>query len=307
MVDRLPVDRFEPDPGMERIDDGGGSALNTACALSSAGWSVVAVGRVGDDPDGMAAVAALERRGIDARIEIIRGRTTKRNHLYVERSTAATAFEAIIPLMSVEPWEIPPPELEEAKILLLDRLGVMTVGWLATRRERPDLLNALNRNTPGRLGLSDPRFREALPHLDYLQLPEQAAAVPQPAGPPSGLQRGRPPSDPRRIHIPRPFDPLTGREVASLLEAGVRILTLTRGAAGAVVHTRLAGPLPVPAVATRVVDPTGAGDAFAAGFLDSLLRGAGPGEAGSHAADWAARACRYLGARAWLDHEPPGA
>jgi sugar/nucleoside kinase (ribokinase family) len=298
MVDRLPVDRFEPADGTAHTDDGGGSALNSACALACAGWRVAAVGRVGDDPEGLACVAALECRGIEARVEIVRGRTTKKNHLYVERSSGATAFETTLPRQSVEPWEGAPPCLEESRLLLLDRLAAGAAGWLAARGGRPGLLNALNRNTPGLRGLEDPRLREALPHLDYLQLPEEAA---------EGRPVVGPPADPQRIHRPRAFDPLTDREVASLLAAGVGTLVRTRGANGAIIHRRSFPPLRIAAAPTEVVDPTGAGDAFAAGFLDRVLRGAGHDEAAAQGAQWAARACRHLGARAWLDHEPPSA
>ena len=45
--------------------------------------------------------------------------------------------------------------------------------------------------------------------------------------------------------------------------------------------------------------------ALAAGFLDALLDGHSLDQAGDRGVEWAARACRYLGARAWLDQEPP--
>jgi sugar/nucleoside kinase (ribokinase family) len=54
-----------------------------------------------------------------------------------------------------------------------------------------------------------------------------------------------------------------------------------------------------------VIDPTGAGDAFAAGFLDARIAGATIVDAAQRGVDWAARACRHLGARGWLDAEPP--
>jgi sugar/nucleoside kinase (ribokinase family) len=296
MVNALPLDRFDPDDRIPRFEDGGGSALNSACALACAGWRVVAVGRVGDDPGGRASIAALERRGVTARIEVAAGRTTKRNHVYVERATAATAFEATLPPLCAEPWDDPPPDLEESGFLLLDRLAAPAVGWLAARHGRTGLRNGLNRNTPGRHGLGDQRLREAMPYLDYLQIPEEAN-VP--------LLVDAPLQEQQRIHRPRPFPTITGPQIDSILGSGVRMLVRTQGARGAIIHSDRGGAVPIPAFATEVIDPTGAGDAFAAGVLDLFLRRGTIEDAGRQGADWAARACRYLGARGWLDHEPP--
>ncbi len=67
-------------------------------------------------------------------------------------------------------------------------------------------------------------------------------------------------------------------EAAALAAAGValapRIATVVkRGAEGARVQPRGGAPLEAPALPARVVDPTGAGDAFNAGFLAGWLDG----------------------------------
>lgn len=70
-------------------------------------------------------------------------------------------------------------------------------------------------------------------------------------------------------------------EAARLAALGVPFAALTvekRGAAGAVAHTAR-GTVERPAPAVEVVDTTGAGDAFAAGFLDRWLDGAPLGAA----------------------------
>ncbi len=58
-------------------------------------------------------------------------------------------------------------------------------------------------------------------------------------------------------------------EITSRIEA----LIVTRGAAGAVIHTRGEQILVPPAAARAVVDPTGCGDAFRAGLIHGLLHG----------------------------------
>ena len=53
---------------------------------------------------------------------------------------------------------------------------------------------------------------------------------------------------------------------------------------------------PIPAFrCDKVVDPTGAGDAFAAGFVAGLMKGEGDVEAAGRGSEWGARCCGVLG------------
>jgi sugar/nucleoside kinase (ribokinase family) len=84
--------------------------------------------------------------------------------------------------------------------------------------------------------------------------------------------------------------------LAARLATTVPNAIVKRGAAGAV-WADSDGVSTVPATAAHVVDPTGAGDAFAAGVLAAWLAGAAPATALAAGADLGARAVSQLGAR----------
>jgi sugar/nucleoside kinase (ribokinase family) len=74
------------------------------------------------------------------------------------------------------------------------------------------------------------------------------------------------------------FPRLTAGEVgAELLSRGARVVAIKRGARGSIVfHSGRKGGLTVPVFQTKVVDPTGAGDAYCGGFLVGLAETAHP-------------------------------
>jgi len=88
--------------------------------------------------------------------------------------------------------------------------------------------------------------------------------------------------------------------VSAVAETGV-LAILTRGAAGSVVVTA-AGPLEIPAAPVeRVVDTTGAGDLFAAGFLYGITNGLSPEDSARLGGVCAAEVISHVGARPQAD------
>lgn len=100
---------------------------------------------------------------------------------------------------------------------------------------------------------------------------------------------------------------LTGRETpeqaAKVLTAWYPQVVIKNGAEGALWYTN-GRPEPVTVSAEpveKIVDGTGAGDAFVAGFLPPWLDGKQPADALTAGCDLAARAMQHLGARPTLD------
>ncbi|MGA2803815.1 MAG: PfkB family carbohydrate kinase [Acidimicrobiales bacterium] len=94
---------------------------------------------------------------------------------------------------------------------------------------------------------------------------------------------------------------LTGCEepdaIAAVLCETYQVVALKLGAAGALVAAADGRRFPVAARPVDVVDSTGAGDAFCAGFLASWVCGGDLGECALHAVEAAARAASLVGAR----------
>jgi len=87
------------------------------------------------------------------------------------------------------------------------------------------------------------------------------------------------------------------------IEAAAELLSLTplvvikRGGNGALAQARGSSLVQIPAVATNVVDTTGAGDAFAAGFIQSWVIGKDLMKALQNGANFAAQCVAMVGSR----------
>ena len=251
----------------------GGSAANTIAALARLGITTGFIGRVGDDADGAYLCSEMAKEGVDPRgIEVARGRTGSAIVLVDpggERSMYV--HPGVNDALSVTPENI--SYVKSAKYLHLSSfVGETTID---VQREMLDRSKAEISFAPGMLYVRR--------GLDTLQ----------------GII-----SHARVVFLNRDeMEMLTGpryREGAGELnDIGAEIVVVTLGGDGCYIRTSDA-EVSVPSFAARVVDTTGAGDAFCAGFLYGLLNDEPLGVCGRLGNFVAAKCVEAVGAREGL-------
>jgi len=235
-VDRLPVPDGEASIRSQR-GAGGGSAGNVAAALSSLGVSSGVVGSVGDDEYGMLARRELEREGVDcAGLRAVEGDTSTK-YLLVDDDGEVAVLGNDGVNEAVAPEDVDPDRVESANHLHLTSQRPGTAARLASIAEDADLTISVD---PGRR-LPERDFSAAIDSADVIFLNDREAEA--------ALEAEYPASD-----------------------FADRILVIKRGEEGAEVHTP-EGTLRHPGFDVPVTDTTGAGDAFAAGFVAVLREG----------------------------------
>ncbi|PBC76553.1 2-dehydro-3-deoxygluconokinase [Streptomyces sp. TLI_235] len=247
----------------------GGAEANTACALAAFGVPTAWIGRVGDDGFGRMVTADLAACGVD--VSAVAVDPHRRTGLYVKETGGSglpydlgpgrsrlhyyrtgSAASALSPALTADP--------AAARLLDGARLLHLTGITAALSDDCLALVRALLADRrPGRLVSFDLNWRPALWHgrdravlpglldaADVLLLGADEAEEALGTGDPGAL----------RAAFPSPA-------TVVVKDAGHRVTALDRS--GAAVTER--------ALAVEVVEPTGAGDAFAAGYLAGLLRG----------------------------------
>ncbi len=248
-----------PDPGRLVLVDEmslhtGGCAVNSATALARLGVPVAVIGKVGADALGDFMLRKLEGRSIDTRgvsrdprvgtsaTMVMVDPDGERRFVHYIGANARLVLDDV-DFDVIEAAAI----LHVAGALVLPGLDGEPTAQLLHRAQSSGVLTFLDTvwDDTGRwMELMGP----CLPHLDYFvpSLPEARALT--------GL---REPEDVARV----------------LLDCGVGNVALKMGADGCLVMSGDSKLLHVPAFEVDVVDATGAGDAFAAGFMAGVWQG----------------------------------
>lgn len=255
-----PVEAIPEGQGATLVEDirmtAAGTAAGTALTLAKLGAEVRTAGAIGTDPTGDLLLQLLERAGIDTGLVVRR----------IDTSTSATVLpirpngdRPTLHLLGANityglddvPWDA----LAEATHLHLggpELIGAEVAARILAHAKEHDVVTSVDLLAPGALGTFD-QIEPILPYIDYLL-----------------------PNEDQVLGFSEEQDLVTG--AGKFLAGGTGLVAVTRGGDGALLVTA-EGTEAVPAFDVEVVDTTGCGDAFSAGFLRGVSLDRTPKEA----------------------------
>ncbi|GAA0818453.1 carbohydrate kinase family protein [Streptosporangium amethystogenes subsp. fukuiense] len=257
-----------------------GAAAATAVDLAALGVPVASVGAVGDDELGDLLVMMMGRRGVDVTGVVRRqGEQTAASILPIRPDGGRPSFHVPGANLGLAVTDVGRERILGARVV---HLGGMDVTWglydpaffalLDEARAAGTIITMdLLSNMPDLMQ----GVRSFLPHVDYLLPNEEQALLMSGAG--------------------------SAEEAAlALLGEGPSAVLVTLGADGSLI-AEAEGVTRVPALDVEVVDTTGCGDAYCAGFIAGLVDGRDVAGAARLGTELAARVAGGLGSDAGLD------
>jgi sugar/nucleoside kinase (ribokinase family) len=227
-----------------------GTAGGTALVLAKLGATVRSAGAVGTDPLGDLLLTLLQRDGVDTSLLVRRdGVQTSASVLPIRPDGSRPAFHVVGANATYGPDDVDWEAVGRAGHLHLggpEFMGGEAAATILSRARELGLTTSADILAPGEPGVLE-WIAPALSHLDHLL-----------------------PNDEQVLGLTGATDLEAG--CRALLDRGVGCVVATCGADGALV-VDASGAQPVPAFPVEVVDTTGCGDAFSAGFLRGLALG----------------------------------
>ncbi len=248
-IPRMP-ERDDSVPIERRVQRGGGSAANTICWLAYLGRKVGFVGKVGSDNAGDLLLREFEKHGVDTS-RVVRGDGYSGTAFCLVSGDDRRILVDPGVNDDLRPEEVDIDYIREARIL-------HTSSFIGLRSETSlETLKRTMKAVSDELMVTFSPATMVLRGWSYLEPYFEAADV-------VFL------NETEAVH-------LTGdvEETLNRLAELVEITIITRGPDPAIVQegTETSEVAPEPVPEEDIVDPTGAGDAFAAGFIEGILRG----------------------------------
>src|SRR3954452_14067655 len=255
-----PVESIPEGQGGQLVEEikmtAAGSAGGTALVLAKLGAEVRSAGALGTDPLAEQLVRLLERDGVDTSLMVRREDVqTSASVLPIRPNGDRPAFHVIGANQAYGPDDLPLDQVATATHLHLggpEFMGGEAAARILEHARAQGVVTSADVLAPGDPGLLE-WIAPALAHLDYLL-----------------------PNDEQVLGFTGADDLVAG--CRDLVERGVGCIAATRGADGVVI-VDADGVEAVPAFAVDVVDTTGCGDSFSAGFLRGLALGRGSRDA----------------------------
>ncbi|MFC8094170.1 carbohydrate kinase family protein [Streptomyces sp. NPDC057301] len=252
-----PVESIPEGQGATLVDDirmtAAGTAGGTALTLAKLGASVSSAGAIGSDPTGDMLVQLLGAAGIDTRFLVRRTDTpTSASVLPIRPNGDRPSLHLLGANITYGPDDVPWDEIAEANHLHLggpELIGVDTATRILSYAKEHGVVTSVDLLAPGALG-SFEQIESVLPYVDHML-----------------------PNEDQVLGFTGEEDVVAGAK--KLLAAGAGLVAVTRGGDGALLVTP-EGSEKVPAFAIDVVDTTGCGDAFSAGFVRGMGLGRRP-------------------------------
>ncbi|MGW2566287.1 carbohydrate kinase family protein [Streptomyces sp. NPDC001537] len=255
-----PVEEIPEGQGATLVDDirmtAAGTAGGTALTLAKLGAEVRTAGAIGNDPTGDMLVHLLDRAGIDTGLLVRRTDTsTSASVLPIRPNGDRPSLHLLGANITYGLDDVPWDAVAEATHLHLggpELIGADVAARILAYAKEHGVVTSVDLLAPGELGTFD-QIEPLLPHVDHLL-----------------------PNDDQVLGFSEEQDLVTGAK--KLLAAGAGLVAVTRGGDGALLVTA-EGTETVPAFEVDIVDTTGCGDAFSAGFLRGIGLGRTPREA----------------------------
>ncbi len=258
------VEAIPPGQGLALLDEirltVAGTAAATAVDLARLGVPVATVGAVGDDALGAFLRSTMAAEGVDvAGLAVRDERPTSATMLPIRRDGSRPALHVIGSNAAIRPEDLASIDLSDVAVLhlggtcLLPGIDGPPSVDLLRRARAAGAVTTMDFIPTGGAGDRE-AVLSCLPFVDYLFPSEEDALS---------------------------FAGATTLDeaIGFYLEAGVATVVITRGAAGVSISTREQRDMRLAAYAVDVVDTTGCGDAFSAGFIWALVDGCDVAEA----------------------------
>jgi sugar/nucleoside kinase (ribokinase family) len=255
----------------------GGCAANTAVGLARLGLQAAVCGCVGDDPFGELVRQELEAKGVDVGgLRAVPGHGTSKTVVIPVAGEDRRFIHTFGANAQMTAGDISSTKLEQAAALYVGGYLLLPTLLQDELAERLRLARSLATRVvldvavpAGAPGVSLDSVRALLPHVDYFV-----------------------PNSDEALALTGETDP--HRQAQALLDCGAGTVVIKMGERGSYVRTD-GTTLEVPAPPVDVVEPSGAGDAFAAGLLVGILEGWDLGRTMRFASVVGGSACTALG------------